>query len=282
VEVAFYGGSFTLLPGARQALYLEAVQGLLREGRVHSLRLSTRPDAVGEENLRFLRPLGVKTVELGVQSLSDRVLAASARGHSSEEVRGAAARLRAHGLRIGLQLMPGLPTDDRATFLKTVEESIAVRPDFVRLYPTVVLAGTALERHYRRGIYRPLSLMDAVDWCKEAARRFSRAGIPLVRMGLQTSPTLEQPGVIVAGPHHPAFGQLVKSALWYDRISPALAKVRSASLRPAIHLHPSDLADLRGHRNGNIERWLGEFGFASVTTVADPKLPRGEFRLAPR
>ncbi len=282
VEVAFYGGSFTLLPETRQALYLEAVQGLLHEGRVHSLRLSTRPDAITAENLRFLRPMGVKTVELGAQSLSDRVLAASARGHSSEEIRRAAARLRGHGFRIGFQLMPGLPADDRATFLSTVEESIAVRPDFVRLYPTVVLAGTPLEHLYRRGAYRPLPLMDAVDWCKEAALRFTRAGIPLIRMGLQTSPSLERPGVIVAGPHHPAFGQLVKSALWFDRISPELAKVCSVWSRPVIHLHPSELADARGHRNGNIACWLGEFSFASLRTVADSELPPGEFRLAPR
>jgi histone acetyltransferase (RNA polymerase elongator complex component) len=223
--------------------------------------------------------MGVKTVELGAQSLSDRVLAASARGHSTAEIRRAAARLRDHGFRIGFQLMPGLPADDRTTFLRTVEKSIAVRPDFVRLYPTVVLAGTPLEHLYRLGAYRSLPLLDAVDWCKEAALRFTRAGIPVVRMGLQTSPSLERPGVIVAGPYHPAFGQLVKSALWFDRISPELAKVSSVSPRPIIHLHPSELADARGHRNGNIRRWLGELRFASLTTVADPDVPPGKFRL---
>jgi len=282
VEIAFYGGSFTLLPEGRQALYLEAVQDLLHEGRVHSLRLSTRPDAVAEDNLRFLRQMGVKTIELGAQSLSDRVLAASARGHSSEEIRRAAARLRDHEFRIGLQLMPGLPADDRVTFLTTVDGSIAVRPDFVRLYPTVVLAGTPLEHLYRRGAYRPLPLIDAVDWCKEAALKFRRAGISLVRMGLQASPSLERPGVIVAGPYHPAFGQLVKSALWFDRLSPELAKVSSVSPRPIIHLHPSEVADARGHGNGNITRWLGDFRFASLTTVADSEVPAGEFRLAAR
>jgi hypothetical protein len=120
-----------------------------------------------------------------------------------------------------------------------------------------------------------------VDWCKEAALRFARAGIPVVRMGLQTSPSLEHLGVIVAGPHHPAFGQLVKSALWYDRISAELAKLRSVSSRPVVYLHPCGLADARGHRNGNIERWLEEFRFASLRTVADPEVPPGEFRLAP-
>jgi histone acetyltransferase (RNA polymerase elongator complex component) len=282
VEVAFYGGSFTLLPATRQAFYLEAVQGLLQQGRVQSLRLSTRPDAVAVQNLGFLHAMGVRTVELGVQSLDDRVLAASARGYSSTAVFQAAGRLRDHGFHLGLQLMPGLPRDDRGTFLETVEETIAIRPDFVRLYPTVVLGGTALERLYRLGSYRPLTLPEAVDLCKEAFLRFSRNGISVIRMGLQTTPSLERPGAIVAGPHHPAFGQLVKSALWYERISPDLVEASRRSDRPLIHVHPSDLADVRGHRNGNVSRWLAELPLPSLGVISSPEIPPGEFRVAPR
>lgn len=282
VEVAFYGGSFTLLPVRRQVLYLEAVQELLRHGRVHGLRLSTRPDAVTSENLGFLRTMGVKTIELGAQSLSDQVLTASARGYLSDEVFQATRRLRDHGFRVGLQLMPGLPTDDSGTFLETVKKTMTLRPDFVRLYPTVVISGTALEHLFRRGSYRPLSLTEAVGWCKEATLRLARVGIPIVRMGLQTTPSLERPGAIVAGPHHPAFGQLVKSALWYDRISPALAEASGRSPWQVILVHPSDQADVRGHRNRNVARWLAEMTLSSLKIVASHQTPRGEFRVAPR
>jgi hypothetical protein len=279
VEIAFYGGSFTLLSGTRQAFYLEAVQGFLQQGRVQSLRLSTRPDAVSSQSLRFLHAMGVRTVELGVQSLNDLVLAASARGYTSLEVVQATGRLRDSRFRVGFQLMPGLPGEDRATFLETIDKSTAIRPDFVRLYPTVVLSGTILEDLYRRGSYRPLSLAEAVDWCKEALLRFSESAIRVIRMGLQTSPTLERPGAIVAGPYHPAFGQLVKSALWYDRISPDLAEVSRRSPEPIIHVHPSDLADVRGHRNGNLSRWLTEMFLPCLDVISSPEIPPGEFRV---
>ena len=282
VEVAFYGGSFTLLPETRQAFYLEAVQGFLQQGRVESLRLSTRPDAIAVQNLRFLHAMGVRSVELGVQSLNDRVLAASARGYTRVEVFKATRRLRDGGFRVGLQLMPGLPGEDRGTFQETIEKSIAIRPDFVRLYPTLVLSNTVLEGLYRRGSYRPLSLLEAVDWCKEALLRFSRNSIPIIRMGLQTSSSLERPGAIVAGPHHPAFGQLVKSALWYDRISPALAELSGRSPEPIIRVHPSDLADVRGHRNGNVSRWLAKMPLPWLGVIPSPEISPGEFRVTPR
>lgn len=282
VEVAFYGGSFTLLPETRQAFYLEAVQGFLRQDRVQSLRLSTRPDAVSAQSLRFLHAMGVTTVELGVQSLNDRVLAASARGHTSVEVLQATGRLRDCRFRVGFQLMPGLPGEDRGTFLETIETSIAVRPDFVRLYPTVVLRGTVLEGLCRRGSYRPLSLLEAVDWCKEALLRFSRNSIPIIRMGLQTTSTLERSGAIVAGPHHPAFGQLVRSALWYDRISPDMAEASRRSPEPIIRVHPWDLADVRGHRNDNVSRWLAEMRLPRLEVISSPEIPPGEFRVTPR
>ncbi|HVO84506.1 MAG TPA: radical SAM protein [Syntrophobacteria bacterium] len=282
VEVAFYGGSFTLLPQTRQAFYLEALQGFLQQARVQSLRLSTRPDAISAQNLRFLHAMGMRTVELGVQSLNDRVLAASARGYTSVEVIQATALLRDYRFRVGFQLMPGLPGENRATFLETIDKSTAIGPDFVRLYPTVILSGTPLEDLYRRGSYHPLSLPEAVDWCKEALLRLSRNSIPVIRMGLQTGPSLERPGAIVAGPHHPAFGQLVKSALWYDRIFPVLAEASRRSSGPIIRVHPFDLADVRGHRNGNLSRWLTEMSLPRLKVISSPEIPPGEFRVTSR
>lgn len=282
VEVAFYGGTFTLLPRARQALLLESVQGFVEQGLVESLRLSTRPDALDSDILDFLKSMGVKTIELGAQSLNDRVLTASGRGHTARDLELAALRVRAYGLRLGLQLMPGLPGDNRETFLLTVEKTIALQPDSVRLYPTVVLAGTPLARLYRLGRYRPLSVVEAVEWCKEAQLRFSRAGIPVIRTGLQASSSLEEPGQVLAGPYHPAFGQLVKTAIWYERISPALAKAGLGWRRVAIHAAPQEAGDIRGHGNANIKRWLTELGLESLTIVGSSRTRAGKFRITPQ
>jgi histone acetyltransferase (RNA polymerase elongator complex component) len=223
--------------------------------------------------------MGVKTIELGAQSLRDKVLVASARGHSAKQVCNATLQLQQSGFEVGLQLMPGLPGDCRETFFQTVEKTIALRPNFVRLYPTVVLSDTALERFYLRGRYKPLSLEEAVDWCKEAKQRFVSASIPVIRTGLQPTISLEQPGRIVAGPYHPAFGQLVQSAIWNEEISPALKKVRGQSPRLVIHASSHQLADIRGHRNENINRWLTELDLISLKTIAQPQTGAGGFRV---
>jgi histone acetyltransferase (RNA polymerase elongator complex component) len=279
VQLAFYGGSFTLLSVARQRFLLESVQEFIQRGQVHSLRLSTRPDGIEENNLRFLQTMGVNTIELGAQSLNDRVLAASARGHSSREIYEATGKLKKHGFQVGLQLMPGLPGDNRETFLETVEKTIALAPSFVRIYPTVVLSSTPLERLLRSGRYNPLSLNEAVDWCKASKKRFDRASIPVIRMGLQPTTTLEEPGRIVAGPYHPAFGQLVNSAIWREKISPALRKASLKSPRLVIQAPSHQLSEIRGHHNYNITGWLRELKLTSLATVASDQLDPGEFRV---
>ncbi len=279
VQVAFYGGTFTLLSEPRQLVFLEPVQEFLEQGRVHSLRLSTRPDAIEADNLSFLHSMGVKTIELGAQSLSDKVLDATGRGHSARQVYEATLELHKLGFEVGLQLMPGLPGDCRETFFKTVEKSIALRPNFVRLYPTVVLANTPLERLYFRGLFKPLSLDEAVEWCKKARESFNHASIPVIRTGLQPTISLEQPGRIVSGPYHPAFGQLVQSAIWDERISYALKKARCQSSRLLIHAPSNHLPDIRGHKNENIHRWLKELDLISLKTVACPRTREGKFRV---
>ena len=281
VQVAFYGGSFTLLPEARQRRFLESVQEFLLRGQVDSLRLSTRPDGVESRKLHLLQTMGVRTIELGAQSMSDRVLAASARGHSSGEIRDATLRLQEYGFEVGLQLMPGLPQDSRATFLHTVDKTISLNPSFVRLYPTIVLSSTPLERLYRSDRFKPLSLGEAVDWCKDAKHRFTSAGIQIIRMGLQPTVSLEQPGRIIAGPYHPAFGQLVNAALWRDMISPILKKASFQIPRLVIHAPAHQLADIRGHRNENIKRWLVEFKLTSLETVASGQVGKEGFRVKP-
>ena len=279
VQLAFYGGSFTLLSESYQRLLLESVQEFLRQGHVHSLRLSTRPDGIEDKNLRFLQTMGVKTIELGAQSLNDRVLAASARGHSSKETHEATEKLKKHGFEVGLQLMPGLPGDSRETFLKTVEKSIALAPSFVRIYPTVVLSSTPLERLFRSGRFKPLSLEQAVDWCKASKKRFHSASIPVIRMGLQPTATLEEPGRIVAGPYHPALGQLVNSSIWHEKISPVLRKASLKSPRLEIHGPWHQLAEIRGHQNSNINGWLKQLKLTSLETVASDQIGAGEFRV---
>jgi histone acetyltransferase (RNA polymerase elongator complex component) len=264
VQVAFYGGSFTGLAMERQEELLGAAQPFLDSGRVQELRLSTRPDYVTPEIAGFLREQGVGIVELGAQSLDDRVLAASGRGHTVAQVRTAVACLKEAGLRVGLQLMLGLPGESTVTALSSGRAAAALAPDLVRLYPCLVVSGSPLAELYRQGRYQPLSLSRAVALAGRLWRIFKAQGIVVVRMGLQPSESLEES--VLAGPYHPAFGELVLSRLFFNQVRAALSS-RPAGQACRLCLARVDESIYRGKGNGNVKRLVDLGLLEGVETV---------------
>ncbi|MCL2790030.1 MAG: radical SAM protein [Desulfobulbus sp.] len=275
-EVAFYGGSFTCLPAARQAELLVAVRPFRQQGLVQSIRLSTRPDAIDDERLDLLARHQVSVVELGAQSCDDEVLRRSGRGHDAAAIAAASALIRERGMRLGLQLMPGLPGEDFRSLRRTADAVICLRPDFVRIYPTLVLRGSGLERLHRLGRYRPLSLIRAVAWTAYLKKRFDCEGIEVVRMGLQ--PSTELTRALVAGPHHPAFGELVMARLMFNQTRSLLAGI-PASDTAALVIAAQDQSIFRGPRSANLRR-LRQLGLlARLVLWTDPAQPRQTLRL---
>lgn len=278
VQVAFYGGSFTGLPMERQRELLGAAQPFLTSGHVQELRLSTRPDYVTPEIAVFLREHGVGVVELGAQSLDDGVLAASGRGHSAAQVRTAVACLKETGLRVGLQLMLGLPGDSTTTTLASGRQAAALGPDMVRLYPCLVISGSPLAELYHQGQYQPLSLARAVALAGRLWPIFKTQGIPVVRMGLQPSAALER--TVLAGPYHPAFGELVLSRLFFNQVRAALsARVPQQAHR--LSLAKADESIYRGRGNANVKRLAALGLLEGVETVFNGSQSRQTVVLTP-
>ena len=275
VHAAFYGGSFTAIPADEQCAYLAAVQPFIDAGTVDGIRISTRPDCISPGILDLLRRHRVTTVELGVQSLDDDVLRLSGRGHTAGDAVRAASLIRRHGILVGIQLMPGLPGDSAERFADTVGKTVALQPDGVRLYPAVVISHTPLETLYRAGRYAPLSLDDAVALCRDAVVRFEQAGIAVIRIGLQTTEALSASGTIIAGPWHPAFGQLVRSSVFLDRMRQRLLHERRHGARVLISVHPSDLSAALGQKRSAVAALRREFDLAAVTIAQDPTVPKG-------
>jgi histone acetyltransferase (RNA polymerase elongator complex component) len=277
-QVAFYGGSFTALPRARQKELLLAAAPFLETGQVQSLRLSTRPDCMDGKQADFLKEHRVATVELGAQSMNDAVLSAARRGCTAADTEQAMTALKQAGLETGIQLLIGLPGDSRTSLRRTVEQVIALRPDFVRLYPLLVLRGSGLAELHRQGRYQPLSLGKAVLLAAFMQERFGRAGIRTVRMGLQAGPELENS--LLAGPWHPAFGELVKSRLMFKQTRKLLAQAKS-SQRICLRICSQDQSVFRGLKSANLDR-LCQLGlWQDAVLTADPEQPRGTVRLLP-
>jgi len=275
VQVAFYGGSFTCLPRREQMVMLAVVQPYLAAGKVDCIRLSTRPDCIDPEICQLLREFRVGVVELGVQSFNNDVLAENRRGHNADQCRTAFALLKASGMEVGLQLMPGLPGESTCSFLRGIDEVVRMRPDFVRLYPVLVVKESGLEEQYRQNLYQPQSLNQAIALTVRAYTKLQAAGIKVVRMGLQPSESLSKN--FVAGPYHPAFGELVVSRLWLKRI-----RVRLAQLAPeeklCLHISNRDHGAVVGMRKSNIRR-LEQLGFSGrFTILPDKSMARGSIK----
>ncbi len=271
-ELAFYGGSFTAIPWEEQRTLLEAAQPFREAGFLTSIRLSTRPDRIFGENLDRLREYGVETVELGAQSMDDRVLLLSGRGHRAEDTVKAVRLLRDKGFSVVLQMMTGLPGADPTGDLETAEKLAALRPDGVRVYPTLVLRGTPLAELWERGTYRAGTVEEAVETCAPILDLFRREDIPVLRLGLHPSRELEEK--LLAGPYHPALGELVWSRLYRNEAERILAWERELPREITLLVRERDISKLTGQGRGNL-LWLQErFGLASLRVRAGD-LPPG-------
>lgn len=218
VEVSFFGGSFTGIPIQKQNELLSAARNALDQGRIDTIRLSTRPDYIDKRILDNLTVYGVGIIELGVQSLDDQVLLISERGHSSDDVYNAVKLIREYDFKLGLQMMVGLPGDNKQKDIATAQKIIDMRPDFVRIYPALTIKETYMEELYNEGKYVPVSIEEAVDICKQLYIMFEKENIKIIRMGLQATDNINTGKDITAGPFHPAFGEMVESAVLNDML----------------------------------------------------------------
>lgn len=282
IELAFYGGSFTALPIEKQEKYLSVIRPFIESGMIKSIRISTRPDCINEDILRLLYQYHVRTIELGAQSMDDRVLHESGRGHTTSDTIAASRLIHESGFCLGLQLMAGLAGDDRDGFIRTVRVATELYPAFVRLYPVIVIKDTPLAELYASGRYSPLSLEEAVELCSDAASLLEDKGIKVIRIGLQDADELRIPGTILAGPYHPAFGQLVRSRMLLQKIMRLIAHRGARGDTLGILVNPADLSSAIGQGRANIAALQKEYGLRDVRIISDEAVPKGGAAIAGR
>jgi histone acetyltransferase (RNA polymerase elongator complex component) len=272
LEVAFFGGSFTALPVAVQDSLLQPLQRMLESGAIISVRVSTRPDCIDAATVDRLKLMGVKTIELGVQSMDDAVLANAVRGHSAADSEQAIRCVRDGGLNVGAQLMPGLPGDTPAKSYRSLKQVIAAGAHFLRLYPVIVLRGTELARRFQTGEYIPLTVDEGVQLCKVLLHEAMLAGVPVVRIGLQADEGLNE-NTVLGGCWHPSLGRLTRSELYFDLLCRLLATV-DHSQPCTIYCHPSRVSEVTGQGRNNLKR-LGE-RLVSAQVKGDEALKKEE------
>ncbi len=282
IEIAFFGGSFTAINENLQNELLELAYTYVKEGKVESIRISTRPDYIDKNILKRLKKYKVKTIELGVQSANDFVLKRANRGHTFEDVKKASKLIRWYGFRLGHQMMVGLPESTRQDEINTAKALIKLKPKMVRIYPVLVVKNTKLEKEYESGIYKALPLPQAVETCKQLVRMFSDKNIDIIRVGLQNTDEISDPSSekseVVAGPYHPAFRQLVESGLWYDAIVEKIKKLNVKVKEVQVTVNPLDVNNVIGHKKDNVLK-LKEFYDVDLVLKQDSNIKQGKSKI---
>lgn len=268
-EIAFFGGSFTAIDRGYMLELLQAAYPYVKSGQVRGIRISTRPDCIDAEILDILKAYGVTSIELGAQSMDDGVLEANRRGHTAQDVADASGLIRSYGFELGLQMMTGLYTDTQEKAVETAERIIALVPETVRIYPTVVLKNTYLAELYEKGVYTPLNVEESVELCAGLVPMFENADIKVIRLGLHSGKDIKEN--MLAGGFHDSFGELVKSRILVNKI---------LELPPAdyqVFVHPKSLSKLKGNNKRNIYL-LMERGY-NIKIITDNGLAVDELRI---
>ena len=264
-EVAFFGGSFTGIPRAEQKRYLEIAQQY--RSSFGGIRLSTRPDYISHSQLAFLKEYGVTTIELGVQSMVDQVLIANKRGMTAEDTKNAVSLIRQYDFSLGLQMMTGMYQSSLEDDWKTAEEIIRLRPDFVRIYPTVVLEDTELYELYKAGEYTFRSLNETVSHVAEIAEKFLQNKIPVIRIGLMASEEISPDKVI--GAYHEAFGEMVQGEIYFKRIVFSLKDKETKDKILTIHCPSRFVSWVVGHNKRNINRLTKLYSLKKIKVIGN-------------
>ncbi len=281
-EIAFFGGSFTGIDRNVQEELLQVAYEYIEKGQVDSIRISTRPDYINKEILKMLKKYKVKTIELGVQSANDYILGRANRGHSFKDVEKASKLIRWYGFNLGHQMMVGLPESNRIDEINTAKALIKLKPKMIRIYPVLVIKGTMLEEEYKEGIYEPLSVVQAVETCKQLVRMFTDKNIEVIRVGLQNTDEICNPenkeSEVVAGPFHPAFGQLVESSMWYDAIVEKIKKLNAKVKEVEVTVNPIDANNVIGHKKENVNK-LKDTYEVNLIVKQDEKIKQGKSKI---
>ena len=268
-EIAFFGGSFTAIDRDYMLSLLKVTEPYAN--RFMGIRISTRPDYIDDEVLNILKNYKVTTIELGAQSMNDEVLRANNRGHSSDDVRNAAKLIKQHGFNLGLQMMTGLYKATPESDMQTAMQFVKLKPDCVRIYPTVVMKNTELADLYLNGTYKTYTLEESVKLCSEIMTMFEENGINVIRVGLHYSDDLVENQI--DGNYHPAFKEFCEAEIFYKHIKNKLTENKNI----IIYVNPKSVSKAVGQNKTNVKR-LSELGY-NVTIKTDDTLGKYEVKV---
>lgn len=268
VEIAFFGGSFTAIDIDIQKGLLSVAKEYVEKGLVKDIRMSTRPDCIDEDILSMLKEYKTSIIELGVQSLDEKVLLDSIRGHQSEIVYKSSKMIKNSGIKLGLQMMIGLPADTEEKCIFTAKKFVELKPDCVRVYPTLVVKDTGLEKLMEQNKYNPFTLEESVNIVKKVLVLFYVNNINVIRVGLQATDDIQIGKAVLAGPYHPAFRELVEADMIKDYLEFVILQNKNIK-QMLVKSNKKNISKIIGNKKTNVKYMEEKIGVLLKTQESD-------------
>ena len=280
VEIVFCGGSFTSIEEEKQEELLNIAYEYIENKKVDSIRILANADEINKEILKKLKRYKVKTIELETPSTNDYILKRIGEKYNLQDIKKASKMIKWNGFRLGYHMMVGLPESTRIDEVNTAKELIKLKPKMVRIYTTLVIKNTQLEKEYEEGKYKPLSIVQAVEICKDLVRMFADKNIDILNVGIsaEDEAELNKTSKIISGPCHPAFRQLVESAMWYDAIVEKIKKLNVKVKEVEVTVNPKDSDNVIGHKKENVQK-LKELYDVDLVLNQNEKIKQGKSKI---
>ena len=280
VEIVFCGGSFTSIEEEKQEELLNVAYEYIENRKVDSIRILANADEINKEILKKLKRYKVKTIELETPSTNDYILKRIGEKYNLQDIKKASKMIKWNGFRLGYHMMVGLPESTRIDEVNTAKELIKLKPKMVRIYTTLVIKNTQLEKEYEEGKYKPLSIVQAVEICKDLVRMFADKNIDILNVGIseEDESELNKTSKIISGPCHPAFRQLVESAMWYDAIVEKIKKLNVKVKEVEVTVNPKDSDNVIGHKKENVQK-LKELYDVDLVLNQNEKIKQGKSKI---
>jgi histone acetyltransferase (RNA polymerase elongator complex component) len=278
IEVSFFGGTFTAIKMEKQIELLTVAKKFKENNKIKFIRLSTRPDYIDDNILSNLKKYSVDIIELGVQSLDAEVLLKSSRGHTSLDVKHASKLIKKYGFTLGLQIMIGLPGDDINKDIDTARGVIALKPDNCRIYPALVIKDTPMESMYKKGVFVPYSLSEAVNISKIIYIMMIANSVNVIRIGLQPTAEISEGNDLVSGPFHPAFRELVESSVYNDLLYYVIMNNVNSNITPnkvLVKINPKDISKLYANGKSFFNNMKKQINTIYIEVIQDNSIQLG-------
>lgn len=280
VEIVFCGGSFTSIDEKKQEELLNLVYEYIKDKKIDCIRILASADEINKEKLKKLKKYKIKTIELETPSTNDYILKRIGVNYNLQDIKKASKIIKWNGFKLGYQMMVGLPESTRIDEINTAKELIKLKPKMVRIYPTLVIKNTKLEKEYEEKKYKPLSIVQAVEICKDLVRMFADKNIDILNVGIGSEDEikLNKTSKIIDGPSHIAFRQLVESAMWYDAIVEKIKKLNVKVKEVEVTVNPIDSDNVIGHKQENVQK-LKELYDVDLVLNQDEKIKQGRSKI---